>query len=152
MKTKLICNKVRLLVIAITLFVSISAQARENSKNTIDSTSAALTQLIIKNYGPIKDDPSLSAGLYGYIHKKLTGEEIKVKENIADAYYSVSFEGTPNLDVILEIFQEIFDKLKASGYPITPDRVLFKITENEGKNYIALALDETYIYPQTVVE
>ena len=86
MKTKLICNKVRLLVIAITLFVSISAQARENSKNTIDSTSAALTQLIIKNYGPIKDDPSLSAGLYGYIHKKLTGEEIKVKENIADAY------------------------------------------------------------------
>ena len=85
MKTKLICNKVRLLVIAITLFVSISAQARENSKNTIDSTSAALTQLIIKNYGPIKDDPSLSAGLYGYIHKKLTGEEIKVKENIADA-------------------------------------------------------------------
>ena len=50
MKTKLICNKVRLFVIAITLFVSISAQARENSKNTIDSTSAALTQLIIKNY------------------------------------------------------------------------------------------------------
>jgi hypothetical protein len=149
MKTKNIFSKVTGLVIALTLVFSTSAQASVNvitSKK--DSIEIALKELIVKNYGQITEDPRLDNGLNSYIHKKLTGEVIEVKENIADAYYSVAFDQNGNLNTVLEIFQERFDKLKADGYPITPDRFLITIREEGGKTYVALALDETYVYRQ----
>jgi len=148
MKTKNRFSKVTGLVIAFTLLFSTVIQASVNEvtskKDTIET---ALKALITKNYGMIKEDPKLVDGLNSYLNKKLTGEIIEVKENIADAYYSVSFNGTGNLNTILECFQISFDNLKASGYPITPDRFLITIKEKDGKTYVVVALDETYIYP-----
>lgn len=148
MKTKNRFSKVTGLVIAFTLLFSTVVQASLNGvtskKDTIET---ALKALITKNYGRIKEDPRLVDGLNSYLNKKLTGEIIEVKENIADAYYSVSFNGTGNLNTILECFQISFDNLKASGYPITPDRFLITIKEKDGKTYVVVALDETYIYP-----
>jgi len=148
MKTKNRFSKVTGLVIAFTLLFSTVIQASVNEvtskKDTIET---ALKALITKNYGMIKEDPKLVDGLNSYLNKKLTGEIIEVKENIADAYYSVSLNGTGNLNTILECFQISFDNLKASGYPITPDRFLITIKEKDGKTYVVVALDETYIYP-----
>ena len=148
MKTKNRFSKVTGLVIAFTLLFSTVIQASVNEvtskKDTIET---ALKALITKNYGMIKEDPKLVDGLNSYLNKKLTGEIIEVKENIADAYFSVSFNGTGNLNTILECFQISFDNLKASGYPITPDRFLITIKEKDGKTYVVVALDETYIYP-----
>jgi hypothetical protein len=39
------------------------------------------------------------------------------------------------------------DRLKESGYPIVPDRYLVKFVEKEGKIFLVVALDETYIFP-----
>jgi hypothetical protein len=150
MKTKNTFSKVTGLVIALTLVFSTAAKASVNSNPQKDTIEIAVRDLIAKNYGQINEDPRLGNGLNSYLHKKVTGEVIEVKENIADAYYSVSFEGTGSLDMILEIFQERFDKLKADGYPITPDRFLIKITEENGRTYLAVALDETYVYPQRI--
>ena len=151
MKTKNRFSKVTGLVIAFTLLFSTVIQASVNEvtskKDTIET---ALKALITKNYGMIKEDPKLVDGLNSYLNKKLTGEIIEVKENIADAYYSVSFNGTGNLNTILECFQISFDNLKASGYPITPDRFLITIKEKDGKTYVVVALDETYIYTQRI--
>ena len=151
MKTKNKFSKVTGLVIALTLVFSTVAQASVSGVTSKkDSIETAVKELITKNYGMIKEDPRLVNGLNSYLNKKLTGEVIEVKENIADAYYSVSFEGTGNLNIILECFQINFDKLKASGYPITPDRFLITIKEKDGKTYVVVALDETYIYTQRI--
>jgi hypothetical protein len=148
MKTKNRFIKVTGLVIAFTLLFSTVVQASVNEVTSKkDTIEAAVKALITKNYGMIKEDPKLVNGLNSYLNKKLTGEIIEVKENIADAYYSVSFNGTGNLNTILECFQISFDNLKASGYPITPDRFLITIKEKDGKTYVVVALDETYIYP-----
>ena len=151
MKTKNKFSKVTGLVIALTLVFSTVAQASVSGVTSKkDSIETAVKELITKNYGMIKEDPRLVNGLNSYLNKKLTGEVIGVKENIADAYYAVSFEGTGNLNIILECFQISFDKLKASGYPITPDRFLITIKEKDGKTYVVVALDETYIYTQRI--
>ena len=148
MKTKNRFIKVTGLVIAFTLLFSTVVQASVNEVTSKkDTIEAAVKALITKNYGMIKEDPKLVNGLNSYLNKKLTGEIIEVKENIADAYYSVSFNGTGNLNTILECFQISFDNLKASGYPITPDRFLITIKEKDGKTYVVVALDETYLYP-----
>jgi hypothetical protein len=148
MKTKNRFIKVTGLVIAFTLLFSTVVQASVNEVTSKkDTIEAAVKALITKNYGMIKEDPKLVNGLNSYINEKLTGEIIEVKENIADAYYSVSFNGTGNLNTILECFQISFDALKDSGYPITPDRFLITIKEKDGKTYVVVALDETYIYP-----
>jgi hypothetical protein len=150
MKTKNIFSKVTGLVIALTLVLSTTAQAAVSSQTPKDSISDAVQELIIKNYGAILEDSRLDPGLSVYIHKKVTGETVEVKTNVADAYYSVSFEGSGKTSTILELLQYKFDQLKASGYPITPDRYLIKITEENGRTYVAVALDETYVYPQRV--
>lgn len=151
MKTENKFSKVTGFVIALTLVFSTVAQASVSDVTSKkDSIETAVKALITKNYGMIKEDPRLVNGLNSYLNKKLTGEVIEVKENIADAYYSVSFEGTGNLNIILECFQINFDKLKASGYPITPDRFLITIKEKDGKTYVVVALDETYIYTKRI--
>lgn len=150
MKTKNIFIQVKGLVIALTLVLSTTAQAAVNTQSPKDSITDAVKELIIKNYGSIVEDSRLDPGLSGYIHKKVTGETVEVKTHVADAYYSVSFEGVGKTSTILEMLQYKFDQLKASGYPITPDRYLIKITEENGKTYVAVALDETYVYPQRI--
>lgn len=143
MKKENIFVKTAGLVIALTLALSTTAQGL-TPKDSIDN---AIKELIIKNYGEITEDPRLEPGLSGYVHKKITGEPVEVKTHIADVYYSVSFEGEGKKSTILELLQYKFDQLKDSGYPINPDRFLSKITEENGRTYVAVALDQTYIYP-----
>lgn len=145
MKKENIFVKTAGLVIALTLTLSATAQ-NEIPK---DSMNNAVKRLIIQNYGQITEDPRLEPGLSGYVRKKISGESVEVKTHIADTYYSVSFEGKGKISTILELLQYKFDQLKDSGYPINPDRFLTKITEENGRTYVAVALDETYIYPTT---
>lgn len=143
MKNKNILIKVSGLLVAFTLSMTTTAQGAIPK----DSMSNTVKELIIKNYGEITEDTRLDPGLSEYVQRKATGKSVETKTQIADVYYSVSFEGEGKTSTILELLQYKFDQLKSSGYPIKPDRFLIKITEENGRTYVSVALDETYVYP-----
>jgi hypothetical protein len=112
-----------------------------------DSIVSGVFKVINDNYPGIQEFTGFNRSIDGYVDQKVTGKKSEVNSDIPDMYISITFDGTPSINTIKELVQMKIDRLKESGYPIVPDRYLVKFVEKEGKIFLVVALDETYIYP-----
>jgi hypothetical protein len=111
-----------------------------------DSIVSGVFKVINDNYPGIQEFTGFNRSIDGYVDQKVTGKKSEVNSDIPDMYISITFDGTPSINTIKELVQMKIDRLKESGYPIVPDRYLVKFVEKEGKIFLVVALDETYIY------
>jgi hypothetical protein len=106
-----------------------------------------IENVILKNYPGSEEYKVFESRIDDYINQKMTGEKSKFTSNFPDTYLIITFNNDPTVDMITEIVQNRIDWIKSSGYPITPDRHFTKFVERDGKLFLVVALDETYIYP-----
>ena len=111
-----------------------------------DSIVSGVFKVINDNYPGIQEFTGFNRSIDGYVDQKVTGKKSEVNSDIPDMYISITFDGTPSINTIKELVQMKIDRLKESGYPVVPDRYLVKFVEKEGKIFLVVALDETYIY------
>ena len=119
---------------------SITKEQKESIKRDILS-------VIEKNYGEVTEYEGFDLAISDYVTKKLTGKVNLNNFDLPDYFFSVNFEVFPDSEIIKEITQERITSLKEKGLPITPDRFLIRTIERDGKAFIVVALDETYIAP-----
>jgi len=110
------------------------------------SITSGVLEVINLNYPEIKEFTGFDLPIGNYIAEKVTGETQVAKGDLPDMYISISFDNSPNVDMIKKLVQLSINNLKKSGYPINPDRFLTKFIEREGRVFLVLALDETHIY------
>jgi hypothetical protein len=103
-------------------------------------------EVIDSNYSGIKEFLGFDKSIEGFINQKLTGKKSDVKSNLPDMFISISFDESPDINTIKELVQLGIGNLKKSGRPINPDRFLTKFIEKDGRIFLVVALDETYIY------
>ena len=124
----------------------VKSQGVSLTQSEKDSITSGVFEVINGNYQGIKEFKGFNRSIDGYVDQKVTGKKSEIKSDIPDMYISITFDGTPSINTIKELVQMKIDRLKESGYPITPDRYLIKFVEKEGKVFLVVALDETYIY------
>ena len=103
-------------------------------------------EVIDSNYSDIKEFLGFDNAIEGFINQKVTGKKSEVKSNLPDMIISISFDESPDINIIKELVQLGINNLKKSGRPINPDRFLTKFIEKEGRVFLVIALDETHIY------
>jgi hypothetical protein len=86
-------------------------------------------EVIDSNYLGIKEFLGFDKAIEGYINKKVTGINSAIKSNLPDMYISISFDESPTIKTLKELVQQSIDRLKSSGYPITPDRYLTQFVD-----------------------
>jgi hypothetical protein len=124
----------------------VKSQGVSLTKSEKDSIILGIEDVILENYPGSKVYRLFESRIDDYIDQKLTGEKSKFTSDFPDTYVVITFDQKPTVDMIEDIIQMKVDRLKESGYPITPDRYFSKFVERDGKIFLVVALDETYIY------
>lgn len=127
--------------------ITISYKESTITEDQKDFIKNEIFSVIKEGYGEISEYSGFDLAIDSHINKRLTGEYIKGDKELPDFIFCINFDYFPSSNMLKEITRERIDYLKGTGLPITPDRYLIKVVEREGKAFIVVALDETYIFP-----
>jgi hypothetical protein len=116
------------------------------TKEQKDLIEKEILSVLNQNYAGIQEYEGFDLAINDEINKQLTGKKNLNNFDLPDFLYTLNFQRVPSIETIKECIQGRINYLKSSGLPITPDRYLVRITEKDGRAFIVMALDETYIF------